>query len=220
MLKNKIKTYITLFFFIFSLLGCEQYIGYNYEADEVNNTVRIYGQVVNTFTGEAVDSALVQIGVQKTLTDEYGNYTIHYIMGVDDQRDKPVQVIVSSKNYATHSSQFIVYNESKNYNIPLVYVAPIIKETTLGYEDGNNALTCEVLVLDYQGTNDIRLVKGTFFYSKQHEPSYKQIDIEFGYFQFVSNISAIYRCKVPIILWDGWSIPPHDRLFYIYAEDY
>ncbi len=209
------RTGVIAGFFLF--LGCEQFIGYNYDADVEDNTIRISGRVRNIFTDEPVAGALVQIGIQQTLTDYFGDYILHVDLGTDEERDKPVPVTVTAEKYDAFEDQFVIYNEDKEYVIKLVYVAPIIKEASI--YPTSSLLNCDVRIYDYQGFADIKTVQATFYYIKDFSPDMKRLDMDLEFVKFITPLSALYRCKILSGLGDGWHLPSKDNYYYIFAED-
>ena len=153
---------------------CEKITGYNYDVNPLNNTVRVYGEVINTFSGQAVEDALVQIGIQTTSTDIYGEYQVQYILGAAEDRDQPVPVAISATNYETLNTSFIIYPEPTRLDFQLVYAAPIIEQNSLllyrGLDNEPQEI-CQAIIVDYQGVNDIKEVNASFYYIRKDNPN-------------------------------------------------
>jgi hypothetical protein len=153
---------------------CEKITGYNYDVNPLNNTVRVYGEVINTFSGQAVEDALVQIGIQTTSTDIYGEYQVQYILGAAEDRDQPVPVAISATNYETLNTSFIIYPEPTRLDFQLVYAAPIIEQNSLLLDrglDNEPQEICQAIIVDYQGVNDIKEVNASFYYIRKDNPN-------------------------------------------------
>lgn len=208
-----------LLIFLVIVNGCEQYLGYRFDVQNPDNTISIRGTVQNTFTDEKIDSALIEIGNQKTYSDEFGAYDVIHSIDTDDERNRPVSIHVSAKNYLAYSNSFIIYHEDIQHNISLDYAAPLIEKATVTNDAVTFQIICTVLMRDYQGSHDIRSVIGSFFYEKEGSHIYKQLDIPLVYSAYVSYTSAEYTCMVPRILDDGWTILSRGFFYYIYAED-
>ncbi|MEJ2537058.1 MAG: hypothetical protein P8048_08415 [Calditrichia bacterium] len=153
---------------------CEKITGYNYDVNPLNNTVRVYGEVINTFSGQAVEDALVQIGIQTTSTDIYGEYQVQYILGAAEDRNQPVPVAISAPNYETLNTSFIIYPEPTRLDFQLVYAAPIIEQNSLllyrGLDNEPQEI-CQAIIVDYQGVNDIKEVNASFNYIRKDNPN-------------------------------------------------
>ncbi|MEJ2049881.1 MAG: hypothetical protein P8Y60_08600, partial [Calditrichota bacterium] len=85
---------LLLLLLLLLLLTCEQYTGYNFDADSPKQTAKIYGIVENTFTNEPVNRAFLRIGNLTTYSDKLGEYSILYPLQTEEERDKPVPLIV------------------------------------------------------------------------------------------------------------------------------
>ncbi len=211
---------ISFLFPLLLLFGCEQYLGYKYDVQEPDNSVAISGTIQNTFTGEKVDSALIQIGDQKTYSDAFGEFRIIHTIETDDERNKPVTILVTAENYLPYSNHFLIYHEDIQSSISLDYAAPVIDSSFVYYDSITKNIICHTFITDYQGGYDIRLVKGSFFYEKEGEHIYKQFDIPLTYHTYLSNVSAEFTCFVPGTIGNGWMLLSRGFFYYIYAEDY
>lgn len=199
-------------------ISCDTYLGYDYDAENPATTVRVFGNITNKYTGEAVDSAQVQLGLFQTLTDVYGDYAIYYELSISDQRDKPVPLSISATNYFPYSDQFILYQGTIEKTFELDYAAPMIDSAQITSD--YTGLGCSAFISDYQGYSNIRNVTGTFFYDKYGHPKFKSIDIDMNYKRASSYKSAEFRCIVPRIIEEEWTLLAKARFFYIYVEDY
>ncbi len=211
---------IFLVLFLILVSNCEQYIGYKYDVSLPDNSIAVYGTVQNTFTGDYVDSALVEIGNQKTYTDVFGAFRIIHEIKTDDERNRPVSVNVSAKNYLPYTNSFIIYQEDIQRDISLDYAAPVIDSSYVSTYLNTRRLMCHVFLHDYQGNYDIRLVRGSFFYEKDGEHVYKQLDLVLTVRSYPSTISAEYTVFVPIALEGNWTLISRGFFYYIYVEDY
>ena len=65
------------------------FTGYSYESESVGQRARIYGTVVNAFNpSEPVINDRIELCYLTIFTDSQGKYYIHYILNVDDNRNK------------------------------------------------------------------------------------------------------------------------------------
>ena len=216
---------ILLFVLFFVTFSCKEYTGFNYDAEEPENTLSVSGLVCNIFTNQPVDSALIQIGTQRTLTDECGQYRLTYFINIDDERNKPVKVKITASNYEPDSSRIIAASGKRIYDFSLIYVAPIIRKAKLEQRKDDDFIFffCEVEIHDYQGVADIKKVTGTFIYEYPNHSGYKSKAIALHFSEQLSDTNAVYNCEVPFKIKDAlditWNIPRKDRIFYILAED-
>ncbi len=200
------------------IFGCDTYLGYNYDAENPENIVKVIGNITNKFTGVPVDSALVQLGLFQTFTDVHGDYAIYYELTTSDQRDKPVPLKISAVDYFDYSDEFILYQGSIIKDIELQYAAPMIDSARIYM--GRIRLVCSAIISDYQGVSNIRQVVGTFFYYKEHMEKYKQIDLVMEYRKSISNITAEYDCILPVFVDGDYILLDKHRFYYINVEDY
>lgn len=134
------------------LMRCdtEKYLGYSYNADLPDNSVTISGKVVNTFTDQLVEGAIVDVNGQTTGTNYYGEYSFTYVVAIDEGYSRPIPVTVTKENYFPLHTSLVIYPTDDNVlDARLVYAAPIIQQST--YVDS----ICSAEVFDYQGVNDI-----------------------------------------------------------------
>jgi hypothetical protein len=209
-----LPTMVLFGLFLFS--GCEKYIGFQYEAPSLHRTARLSGTIVNTVTGEAVSDAHISFGFQETVTDRLGNYRMDYLLREDDQRDKPVPVIISAWNFETYTTEKIVFPQDTEFNFNLDYAAPIIERFYVGATDEEAFVQVEVR--DYQGIGDIRSVIVKFYYEKMGEPEYRQVTVPADYVRMASNTSGFFRAATYPDLPDLWTI--RGSKLEIHAEDY
>lgn len=187
-----------------ALFGCEKFVGFKYQADVQTRTVKIFGQVINTFTGKAIEHARVQVGVQKTYTDSDGNYLIFYPLGTDEDRNKPVPVTISAENYQTYSGQLILLPTDTELSVDLIYLAPTILENAI-FPLGRDGLICQARVLDYQGADDIDSVAAILYYDKNGEPNRRVLKIPMILVMRNPDRSAFYQCVAAANLGDDWA---------------
>ncbi len=214
-LKKTIFPVIIILAFYFS---CEQYTtGFNYDTQSPELT-RISGIVSNKFTDENVKDATIRMNNQETRTGEFGEYVIHLAVGTDQQRDKPVEVEVTAENYLPFLTEFILYPESREFDIPLEYAAPIVLKNALGVTKGRDDMICQVLILDYQGYSDIDSVEAIFYYSKSGVSRYEIRRFEMDFVRNTSDTTAFYEAIAPFSLEQDWGIDPRKN-HEIYAVD-
>ena len=185
--------------FLLIILSCEQYVNFKYQVDDVTQTTVISGKIYNVFTNESVDSARIQIGIRATYSDLWGKYTIHQILRTDENRDKPLPVTATAQDYDSFFGEIKIYPNNNQYDIPLIYVTPILKKISLvPVEEG--LITCQILAFDYQGYANIQAIHATFYYSKEIAQHRKEIDRELEFVERVTSLSSHYQCFIPIEL--------------------
>ncbi len=206
---------------ILFLLQCEKITGYNYDVKPLNNTVRVYGEVKNVFTDRAVEDALVQIGIQTTSTDIYGEYQVQYILGAAEDRNQPVPVAISAPNYETLNTSFIIYPEPTRLDFQLVYAAPIIEQNSLLlYKglDGEPQEICQAIIVDYQGVNDIKEVKASFYYTQPNNPNSYYFTYPLHLIETNGGIEGHYQAIIPLVYQFEWFL--YTESYELQAEDY
>lgn len=191
---NLIKhVFLVLFFIsIFNLInGCDpdKYFGYNYDAEQISQTSTIFGTVLMSYTNAPVKNALIQIGNQTTFSDDQGKYSLIYVFENDEERDRPIEAIVSAEKYLTHNTSIIIYPVENQFDVSLVYAAPIIENSILF---GN---ILQAIVTDYQGAEDIKsgIVYAYYNFSPMgytHEESYV-VDNIIAITEITSHIQCI-----------------------------
>lgn len=185
-----------LFLIVFTVTNCEKYFGYNYDAESLIESVSISGTVTNSFTSQPVSSASVKIGVYETFTDKNGDYLLIYPLGSDEERDKPIPVLVSATNYFPDSLNIIIYPQPLELKFSLVYGAPIIESAALVPSDPPTA-TATAVVFDYQGVNDIDSVAAIFTYFDSLNVKTEKVVPMFRT-RILSDNQAEYQCNTEI----------------------
>ncbi len=184
-------------------MACERLIGYNYQGEKLTKKAKIHGTISNIFTNEPVSNAHIQIGNNITLSDELGEYLIHLTLGIDEERDKPVPVIIIAENFFTFYDSLLLYPRETDYDPVLTYAAPIIKESVLTYHIPGGWV-CQARIKDYQGVEDITTVVGTFLYSRMGAIHYTVLNQNLDFIKNISKTEAYYQCTTPSSLGDGW----------------
>ena len=183
-----------LFFLILTIqfFGCEEFTGYDYEAESIGDKSRLHGTVVNTFDPEKpVINAILQIGYLTTYTDSSGRFDVEYILSTDENRNKPVELSVTAEDYLDLNTEFIIEIPEQNFDINLDYGAPIIEKIWIGAPE---EIIHQVMVTDFQGIDNIESVTTVFYYTNMLDPELKTITVEMTFIETVpgSDISAYY----------------------------
>lgn len=202
---------MTIFRFIFFPLlilvagGCDldKYTGYNYQGESPIETARITGNVTNTFTGTPILRATLQFGDLITYTDGKGNYLLVYPLATDDERDRPIPVVVSRPDYFQIETEIVVYPDKNVHDFALIYAAPIIESSSLEFVPQSNAI-CYATIMDYQGVDDIEEVEGIFRY--EAEGTSTPIPISLVEDVRFSENRAQFKCNVEL------ELPLHGQL--------
>ncbi len=184
-------------------MACERMIGFNYEGEKPIKKAKVYGTIRNIFNSEPVPNAQIQIGNNITFSDALGEYLIFFTLGVDEERDKTVPVIIIAENFFPFYDSFLLYPRETDYNPTLTYAAPIIKESVLTFHIPDGWI-CQARIKDYQGVEDITSVVGTFLYSRMGAIHYTVLNQNLDYIRNISETEAYYQCTTPPSLGDGW----------------
>ena len=199
---------ILIIFAIFSLYNCDsdKYFGYNMNAQELLKSTIFEGQITHFYTHRPVTNAIIKMGTQETATDTNGFYHHKYIINEDELRNKPIELIVSAKDYESDSLTVLIDPIHNEYNFELKYLPPIIQESMRNYIPPSNnieiTLFCQAIVKDYQGWVDIQSVVAVFYNESNDElvrmplEFIKNSDSYTGYYQVKyqgeANLSSYY----------------------------
>jgi len=203
-MKNIIKlAYFIFLFIIISSCDTDRFFGYNHEADEQLESTDIYGTVTNVFTGEPVEKVNIKFGSFVTRTDKDGYYFTKYALQEDENRNAPVHVAVKMRQYYEFEDDLILYPLSNEYNIVLIYAAPIIVQSTIGTLHPEMIfgppfvppMYAQARIRDYQGIETITKVTVTVFYSLNPD---EPVEYELELMRIINKTDAFYQFKVPL----------------------
>ncbi len=214
---NLHQIFIILFIFIIILPGCEQYIGYDYSAGSIGNLIEIRGLVSDIFDGDPVLSARIDFGGQITFSDTSGHYKIEYVLGVDEQRDKPVILTIAAENYMPFEREFILYPVDTVINIRMEYGAPIIDKIWIGFYE--SLIIFQTRIRDYQTVDNLQRVVSEMHYFKNGEPDSRVLEQLMTQISVVDSNVAIYQSNGPLSLGDGWFFELRKFLIKVYDSD-
>jgi hypothetical protein len=187
---------------ILTVVRCdlEKFTGYNYEGESLVETARITGKVTNIFTGTPILRVTLKFGNFTTYTDGDGNYLLVYPLATDDERDRPISVVVSRPDYFPQETEIVVYPDRNIHDFALVYAAPIIESSSLEFTPPSD-IVCYATILDYQGVDDIEKVEGIFTYESEGVQTVVHIpldeDVRF------SGTRARFKSNLELITADG-----------------
>jgi len=193
-----------LFLLIFST-GCEKFTGYNYESESVGQQARIYGTVVNAFNpSEPVVNARIELSYLTIYTDSLGKYDIIYILGVDDNRNKPLDIHVTAPLYHDLVTDFIIKIPEQKIDIMLEYGAPKIEKIWIGAPE---EVYHQVIITDNQGFENIESVVTTFYYANMTDPLIKTRTVKMMFMGAVpgTGVSFYYQAVEIPTYGEGWS---------------
>ena len=197
------------------LSACEKYTGFDYSAGSLGSLVEVSGLITNQFTGDPVKSAEIDFGPQRTFSDSSGWYHIDFILGVDEQRDKPVILAVRADNYFSIERSLIIYPVDTVINIQLEYGAPIIEKIWVGFYE--ELVIFQTRVRDYQSIENIDRVVSEMHFFKDGETDSRALIQVMQQVELVDTDVAIYQSVAPPGLGDGWTFDL--RKFLISAHD-
>jgi len=196
--------------------ACDKYISYDYSAGSIGSRIEISGFVTNIFTGDVIKGAWIEFGQQRTYSDSTGQYHIEYILGIDEQRDKPVLLTINAEDYLPFEKSFILYPVDTVINLRMEYGAPIIEKIWIG--SYNDLIIFQSRIHDYQSVDNIREVISEMHYYKNGESYSRVLRKAMDQISPEENDTAIYQSVGPITLGDGWFLEL--REFLIAAHDW
>jgi len=184
------------------ILRCDidKFTGYNYKGETPIETAIIAGNVKNIFTNTPVSFATLKFGEYITHADGSGNYSLVYPLGTDDERDKPIPLVVSRPNYFQIETEIIVYPSQNVHNFALVYAAPIIESSQLDFIS-STMVVCYATILDYQGVDDIDSVEGVFRY--ESEGVLTLVPVQLNEDVRLSENRAQFKCNLDVVASEG-----------------
>ncbi len=206
-----------LLFLLFFLTSCEKYVGYNLDAEPLPVTVRISGSVRDFYTNQPLEGVRVRFGDYQTSTDQSGFYQLDYPYGTDEERNKPVELLVILKKYLPFHESVILPPITYIRDFRLVRGAPIIQKVVLPpftTNSGRQIYVCQAQVKDYQGVVDIQLVEALVYYQFPGNPHLSKYRKELTLVYELSDTTAYYEGIFPPFLSDGSTIY---RRYEIYA---
>jgi hypothetical protein len=226
-IKYKIILSVILFFILLSaFLSCEEFTGSQTESNLQTTDIIISGSITDIFTQNEVSGASVQLGENYQATsDVNGQFSIHYQLTTDDERNKPVSLQISAANYIPFKQELLIFPVDYQLKISLTYAAPIIRESVLVFhifpEIGVPLYVCQALVEDYQGYQDIDSVKVIFYYLNSQTQEVKQIITPMVFIAAASFRAAYYEATAyPDLLDSLWQIRKYFDLSAIDSSGY
>jgi hypothetical protein len=194
-------------FFLIGLLvswSCEKYISYSYEAESIASKAYVDGVVYDKHQKIRVGNAKISLNGVTSYSDKDGLYNMEYILGVDEQRDKPVNVLVTAPNYLPLDTGIVFYPGPRELNLIMEYGAPRIQKIWMGVTIGQ--VEVQVLVRDFQGLDNIDYIRSKSYYHKMHESEVKSFTafMDFVMPDTLSTHSYYFRSTAPFMLDDGW----------------
>jgi len=150
------------------ILACdiERYYGYETKGQDLIESTRITGKLINRFTEGPVYAAKVNIDGLETLSNINGFFNLVYILTEDVQRNKPVNIQIDATNYFPFFAQRELEVDFNEFDFVLTYAAPIVENSARVAETRvTTILYCQAIIIDYQGADNIKKVMGTFHYT-------------------------------------------------------
>lgn len=191
-------------------LTCEKYINSQTDSNIYDQEIIISGTVLNEFTNDPVYQASVTFQALQTFTDPKGKFQIAYKLTVDDNRNKPVQMTVSAKNYFGLIKEFVIVPIDYTFNIRLTYAAPIVRNSVFVYHQFSDyeipLAVVQALILDYQEITDIDTAKTYFYYVNNVTQERSTSIIPMVFVEKVSKNIAHYQAIAIPLYQDVWQV--------------
>ncbi len=196
-----------IFMLVLTACDTERLTGFNYQANGISQTAKISGRVVNIFTSEPVEDVIVSFRGQSTVTNDAGEYSLDYLLAADEEFNKPVDAIFSNENFFELDTTFIVFPTQNNFDVKLVYGAPIITDSErLGLSSDELHIILRATIFDYQGVNDIDSVVAQTWYYWDNGVNDKTViePIQMTQITVIDANSALYEAFLPLQTADGY----------------
>ena len=206
-------------------LACEKFTGYDYESESIGTHSTIHGRIQNIFDRTSVENAEISIGVLKTTTDDAGNYSVDYIIGVDEERNKPLDFILRAENYYPLDTSIVIFPPDMQFNLQLVYAAPIIEKAWTGIVpvivpiSGETFIfpVTQIMVTDYQGIATLDSIITTFYYAQMGAVEFRKFPMIMRQDSILTETTAYYEAIGPSNI--GGDFLFYDRSMDIYISD-
>ncbi len=205
-----------IFYFIITSLsifgqGCQEFISSNTQSQLHKTNITISGIINDIYNNTAVYEASITFGKDyQTFSDVDGRFSILYRLTTDDERNRPVRLQITARNYLPFEQEIIIYPLDYALEIGLIYAAPIIRESVLvlyQFDDFDIPLyVCQALIEDYQGYSDIDSVNAIFFYLNTDTQEIRRLTIPMTLIAPASSRSAYYEATAYPQLESVWEI--------------
>lgn len=184
---------ILWFCLLAAVCGCDtdKFLGYDYQAERVDNATTINGAVRNIFTGAPVARVRVDIGGQIAFTNNRGQFGMIYQSGEDEALSRPIPVRLSAMNYFDFDTVLVIYPRDNRLDARMVYAAPIIQSASLVDS------ICTARIMDYQGVEDIDSVISVGFYFLDETDSVFSHPVVMEQIDTIDDFAALYRSIIP-----------------------
>lgn len=180
----KIK-YFSISVLILCSCDFDKYVGYDADAQKLLTTSPVQGKITHYYTNDPVSSAFIKVGLQETLTDINGDYSINYVLTDDEERNKPAHIHITAHNFYPESLTTIIEPLGNRHNFQLKYAAPIILKAArritileIGKEWIKYQVICQAIVLDYQGAATISEAFARFYYNDSADTLYQPLSVK------------------------------------------
>lgn len=208
---NKLKyVFFSLLILVINSCDLEKMTGSENNAQPIPDSAKLFGTILDKFTEKPVKNATILVGNQATFTDENGDYSFYYYLREDEERNKPIAVRISARNYLHLDTAIVIFPQNQ-LSFNLEYGAPIIKRMVVIGD------ICQTEIFDYQGADDVVEVSGSFFYRRPGENLWSlNIRIGFNKVPIDSPKTAYFQTNV------AQEIPGYGNLlnsYVIFARD-
>ncbi len=202
-----------------------------YRFSFAKNEHHISGIVRDFYNQTSVHGATVRFGEDyQTASDVNGRFSIRYQLTTDDERNRPVKLQITARNYLPFEQEIIIYPLDYSLEISLIYAAPIIRESVFflhQFDEFDVPLyVCQALVEDYQGYTDIDSVSVILFYVNTETQDRRKLTLPMTLIALASSRAAYYEATAYPQLAGVWEIRTNfdlqatDRLGYsTYVQD-
>ena len=205
--------------------ACEKFTGFDYESESIGTHSIIHGRIQNIFDQTSVENAEISIGVMTIYTDNAGNYSVDYIIGVDEERNKPLDFILRAENYYPLDTSIVIFPPEMQFNLQLVYAAPIIEKAWTGIVPVIVPISQEtfiypvtqIMVTDYQGITTLDSIMTTFYYAQMGAAEFRKFPMIMRQDSILTETTAYYEAIGPSNI--GGDFLFYDRSMDIYVSD-
>jgi hypothetical protein len=182
--------YLTVLLLL-QITGCEKFTGYDYTTESIGIHSTVHGTIRNTFNREPISQAEMSIGTIHFATDDDGRYSIEYLIGTDEERNKAISVSIHAANYYSLDTSLVIFPPDVQFNLDMIYAAPIIQQVWWG-QVFMQPIT-QTLIFDHQGASTIDSVYTVFYYAKIGSPEIRTDTVGMTFVSQLSDQQRYYQ---------------------------
>ena len=125
--------------FVFIACDVEKLTSFSYENAAGKDSTSISGYIFRKDNREPVSGAVITVNLRKAVSDSSGYYLLQIQYNDDINRNLPVPLYVTAKNFALHEERVVILPEPMRKSINIIWAVPIINDPIVDRLDGEMA---------------------------------------------------------------------------------